>query len=275
MTDRLIWITIAILAAFSALKPVLLGTSAQALFPLISIAAPVIFVLLHAPREIGWPRLALFFGLAFVISWSYETASILTGFPFGWYHYTETLGPQLGVVPLLIMPAYFGTAYACWIIAKLLLDHGRSAAPAGPVAMVLTASFVMVMWDLSMDPSRATVAQAWIWHDGGAYFGVPFINFTGWFLCVATIFAAYALTTGRFAAPRAMPDAKALAQALALYGALFVEFVAFAAAPHQGTIADATGQIWNLRDLYQTLRLVSIFTMGFVLVSGFLTLRRR
>jgi uncharacterized membrane protein len=275
MQDRIIWIVTALLAVFSVLKPVLLGTPVEVVFPLVSIAAPVLFVLLHAPREIGWPRLALFFALTFVISLSYETASILTGFPFGWYHYTEKLGPQLGVVPLLIMPAYFGTAYACWIIARLLLDHGRSAAPAGPVAMVLTASFVMVMWDLSMDPSRATVSQSWIWHDGGAYFGVPFINFSGWFLCVATIFAAYALTSGRFAAPRAMPDAQALAQALALYGALFLEFVAFAAVPQSGTVADATGQVWNLRDLYQTLGLVSIFTMGFILVSGVLTLRRR
>lgn len=275
MTDRLIWIIIALLAVFSAFKPVLLGTPVEAVFPVVSIATPVLFVLLHAPREIGWRRLGLFFALTFVISWSYETASILTGFPFGWYHYTEKLGPQLGVVPLLIMPAYFGVAYASWIIARLLLDHARSAAPAGTVAMVLTASFVMVMWDLSMDPSRATVSQAWIWHDGGAYFGVPFINFTGWFLCVATIFAAYALTAGRFAAPRAMPDSQALAQALALYGALFLEFVAFAAVPQTGTVTDAAGQVWNLRDLYQTLGLVSIFSMGFVLVSGFLTLRRR
>ncbi|MEZ5750804.1 MAG: carotenoid biosynthesis protein [Paracoccaceae bacterium] len=275
MTDRLIWIIIALFAVFSAFKPVLLGTPVEAVFPVVSIAAPVLFVLLHAPREIGWRRLGLFFALTFVISWSYETASILTGFPFGWYHYTEKLGPQLGVVPLLIMPAYFGVAYASWIIARLLLDHARSAAPAGTVAMVLTASFVMVMWDLSMDPSRATVSQAWIWHDGGAYFGVPFINFTGWFLCVATIFAAYALTAGRFAAPRAMPDSQALAQALALYGALFLEFVAFAAVPQTGTVTDAAGQVWNLRDLYQTLGLVSIFSMGFVLVSGFLTLRRR
>jgi hypothetical protein len=72
-----------------------------------------------------------------------------------------------------------------------------------------------------------------------------------------------------------MPDAQALAQALALYVALFLEFVAFAAVPQSGTVADATGQVWNLRDLYQTLGLVSIFTMGFILVSGVLTLRRR
>jgi uncharacterized membrane protein len=44
----------------------------------------------------------VFFFLTFVISWSYETSSMLTGFPFGHYVYTDKLGPKLWLVPLLI-----------------------------------------------------------------------------------------------------------------------------------------------------------------------------
>jgi putative membrane protein len=50
------------------------------------------------------------------------------------------------------------------------------------------ASFVMVMWDLCIDPASSTISGAWIWRDGGGYFGVPLVNFLGWYLCVFTIY---------------------------------------------------------------------------------------
>jgi putative membrane protein len=262
-----IWASIALYAGFAAAKPLIAGTGLQALVPLVSILVPVLFVLLHAPAEIGWKNLAVFFALAFAISWCYESLSIATGFPSGNYHYTEDLGWQLGTVPLLIMPAYFGVAYVSWFIARTLTDAVAPERSHGwPV--VLVAAFVMVMWDMSMDPSRATVNLTWIWHDGGAYFGVPFANFIGWLLTVATIFAALALWLKRTnAAGVATPDRGAQAQALGLYAALFLEFVSFAAfGPRTGSVTDAVGQVWNLRDIYQSLGLVAIFTMGFVIL---------
>ena len=273
MRNTFIWGIVALYAIFAAAKPFLVGTPYFVLVPLVSIIAPILFILVHAPRQIGWTNLGVFFVLAFVISWSFESLSIATGFPFGNYHYTEDLGWQLGTVPLLIMPAYFGVCYISWLIARTLIDALAPRQSSGwPV--VLVAAFVMVMWDLSMDPSRATVNETWIWHDGGAYFGVPFVNFSGWFLCVASIFAAFALWLSRFGtASVAVPDRQAQAQALGLYVGLFAEFVSFAAfGPKTGSVTDAVGQVWNLRDIYESLGLVSIFTMGFVIVLAALKL---
>ncbi len=275
MVDRVIWAILGIFAIFSATKPLIVGTPLFPLVPLISVLAPVLFVALQAPREIGWKRLGAFFVLTCVISWCYESLSIATGFPFGHYHYTDKLGPKLGTVPLLIMPAYFGVCYISWLIARLLLGNNPAQGrKSGLLAMVLTASFVMVMWDVSMDPARATITQGWIWHDGGAYFGVPFVNFLGWFLCVATIFAAYGAVEQRMAAPRESPDRQTYAQALGLYAAIFLEFVAYLVFTPTGIATDATGQIWQVHDIYQSLGLVSIFTMGFVLVLGYFSLQR-
>lgn len=275
MIARLIWLVIAVYAVFAGAKPLIAGTALQDLVPATSILLPFLFVLLHGPRQMGWTNLVVFFIAAFVISWGYESLSIATGFPFGNYHYTENLGPKLGTVPLLIMPAYFGVCYISWLIARLLVE---ATAPAQSFRwpVVPVAAFVMVMWDLSMDPARATVHQAWIWHDGGAYFGVPFVNFAGWFLCVATIFAALALWLARRNATGVIePDTAALAQALGLYGALCVEFVSFAVFAPSGSVVDAVGQVWNLHDIYQSLGLVAVFTMGFVLLLGVLALQRR
>jgi len=276
MTDRLIWPILAIYAAFAAAKPLLAETALEAFVPAFSILLAVLFVLFHAPRQIGWKNLAVFFALTFLISWSYESLSIATGFPFGNYHYSDILGPKLGTVPLLIMPAYFSVCYISWQIARTLTE-GLTPKQSHGWPVVLVASFVMVMWDLSMDPARATVRQAWIWHDGGAYFGVPFVNFAGWFLCVATIFAAFAIWLHRNQATGVVqPDKTAQAQSLGLYAALFAEFVAYIAyGPTIGTVTDAVGQVWNLRDIYQSLGLVSIFTMGFVIVMTILALQRK
>ena len=46
-----------------------------------------------------------------------KNTSILTGFLFGHYHYTDALGPKLFMVPLLIGPAYFANGYVAWVIA--------------------------------------------------------------------------------------------------------------------------------------------------------------
>ena len=99
--------------------------------------------------------------------------SILTGFPFGHYVYTDKFGPKLWLVPLLIMPAYFSMGYIAWTIGHILLDRFDDRLAGAEVVLVpALASFVMVMWDLCIDPGSSTIAGAWIWRDGGSYFGV-------------------------------------------------------------------------------------------------------
>jgi hypothetical protein len=110
--------------------------------------------------------------IAFIVSNFYENLSILTGFPFGHYHYTEALGPKLFLVPLLIAPAYFGCGYLAWSLAHVFVGVFGNKLRAEQIWRVpLVAAFVMVLWDLTMDPIAATVQKQWIWHDGGSYFG--------------------------------------------------------------------------------------------------------
>jgi uncharacterized membrane protein len=46
----------------------------------------------------------------------------------------------------------------------------------------------MVAWDLASDPVWATIVRAWVWRDGGVYFGVPLSNFFGWYLNVYILY---------------------------------------------------------------------------------------
>lgn len=272
--DRILWALTAVFAVFAFLKATPAMASLKAVVPAVSILVPTVFALLHGTRRLGGRTMGVFFAITFVVSWCYESLSIATGFPFGHYHYTANLGPKLGQVPLLIMPAYFAVCYLSWNLAHVVLDKFDQQADALlRFAVPVLASFIMVMWDMSMDPARATVSKAWIWHDGGGYFGVPFSNFMGWFLCVYTIFqllALYLMRTRAHGGTQAGDDRKhTWHQVTALYGATFVEFAAMALMPPSGTVTDATGQVWSLPALYETLGLVAIFTMLFVTCLAF------
>jgi hypothetical protein len=90
----------------SLFHPASTGESATVnVFFLIAIAT------LHGLRRYSLKEFFIFFVIAFIVSNFYENLSILTGFPFGHYHYTDALGPKLFLVPLLIAPAYFGCGY--------------------------------------------------------------------------------------------------------------------------------------------------------------------
>src|SRR5205085_3727523 len=60
-------------------------------------------------------------------------------------------------------------------------------------AVPFIASFMMVAWDLGMDPTSSTIRHSWIWEQGGGYFGVPLTNYLGWFFTVYVFFQVFAL----------------------------------------------------------------------------------
>lgn len=278
--NRVLWAISLLFGVFAFLKATPLAPGLMAVIPAISIIVPTVFAFMHGSRRLGWPTMLTFFAIAFVVSWCMESLSIATGFPFGHYHYTERLGPKLGTVPLLIMPAYFAMCYVSWNLAHIVLnkfDHSADALQRFAVPVI--AAFIMVMWDLSMDPSRATVSQAWIWRDGGSYFGVPFVNFMGWFLTVYLIFQILALVLQKQQSrrdPTTNGDDRRENWHLntAFYFATFVEFPAMAWLAKDQALTDAAKVVWSSRAMFESLGLVAIFTMGFVCCLAFFFVRQ-
>lgn len=230
-----LWSVVALFAAYSVLLRPLAATPLGPFSPLAVVGLMALFVVLHGTRQVGWKPLVVLFLLTFAVSWSYEATSIATGFPFGRYHYSSALGPKLGTVPLLIMPAYYVVAYISWRLGLILLDRFGDRRRDALATWVLPAiaAMIMVMWDLSMDPARSTRAGIWVWEDGGSYFGVPFSNFMGWLLCVWTIFQLYALYLRAFdpVAPISSPARdrrESWYQVAGIWSGLTGEFLTFA-----------------------------------------------
>ncbi len=104
-----------------------------------------------------------------ILTFGIEVVGIQTGFPFGSYHYEQTLGFLVFGVPLPIAAAWIGV-----ILNALLFSTPRSK-----IKRALETGLWVVVLDLILDPV-AFSRHFWTWSGHGAYFGVPFTNFAGW-----------------------------------------------------------------------------------------------
>jgi putative membrane protein len=166
--------------------------------PALVAGAMVLFLVVHGRRTEGNRSIFTFVAIVFLIGWTWETISILTGFPFGRYHYTQIMAPFLGHVPVSVMPAYCVMGYISWSTARIILSRVQNRPDAVSRFVVpIVAALLMVLWDASMDPLRATVEGRWVWLDGGPHFGVPLLNFSGWLAVTWMMFQSHALLHGR------------------------------------------------------------------------------
>jgi uncharacterized membrane protein len=277
VSNALLWVFIALYVLMGAAR-LLHNADLQRLTPFISVAILMGFAIVHGMPRYGGMHFGVFFILTVVISWSYETSSILTGFPFGHYVYTDKLGPKLWLVPLLIMPAYFSMGYIAWTLAHVLLDRFDDRLAGGEMVLVpALASFVMVMWDLCIDPASSTISGAWIWRDGGGYFGVPFVNFLGWYLCVVTIYLVFALYLRRSAEwTRAtnLGDRSTWTLPALMYAAVMLPRLIEPIAGDSVQVTSNDGHVWWTGDIHTASALVALFTMLFVTVLALVRVSR-
>lgn len=155
------------------------------------------FTLVHALYSLGVRRTAWLCGITTSIAFAFEYIGVTTAWPFGAYYYTDVLGPKiLGTVPVVIPLSYLMMLYPSHVIANLILDGRAVSAQRGLLRMAtagLLTALVMSAWDLTTDPVMAGAVGAWVWVDGGPYFGIPFSNFSGWILvvwCICVIYRA-------------------------------------------------------------------------------------
>ena len=231
------------------------------------VMATAVFAFIHGALRYRWSGVLAFLVICLVVSNILENTSILTGFPFGHYHYTS--GPRLFLVPLFIGPSYFATAYLAWMVAIVLIGEiRREGSWFATVSVPLVASAVMVMWDLTFDPTASTIKHFWIWEQGGGYFGVPLTNYVGWFFTVYVFLQLFAVFL-RFrsaAHVESLPlPASYYAQAVISYAVVgltaVLSYLVFAG---DTVVTDAAGVVWQTRSITEAEATVSIFTMIFV-----------
>jgi uncharacterized membrane protein len=229
-------------------------------------AIGILAALIHAILFYGWKDGLALFAICVVITFAMENLGATTGWPFGHYHFEVGANlPHIGVIPVIVGPLWFGMGYFSWHVAAALLG-----APARPsrkfelFALPLLAAFVMTQWDVVMEPPAATIAKAWIWHDGGAHFGVPLSNYAGWLLTSWLFFQAFAIYLNRrpgLPVPRLAQIRTLRGVAIAFYLASGLTHVTPWLIGQGGEVVDAAGQLWRISDLRATTVLTVLFTM--------------
>ncbi len=134
--------------------------------------ALALYLAVHAGRR--W--LGAFAAL-YAVSLGSELLGTTAGIPFGPYAYTAALGPRwFGHVPLLIPLSWFFMAVPSYALSRRLLPIGHRA-----WERVLLASFVLLSWDLALDPAMSHATRYWEWGTPGPYYGMPLLNLFGWY----------------------------------------------------------------------------------------------
>jgi len=135
-----------------------------------------------------------------------EALGLSTGFPYGEYTYSDTLGPTLLGVPFLVPLAWLLMAWPSWVLAARLVPGSR------PVR-VLVAAYVFAAWDVVLDP-QLVQAGYWRWaHPSPGLPGidtVPLTNLAGWLVAGLLLMALLDLLVARTAQPPAIGDAAPL-----------------------------------------------------------------
>ncbi len=157
----------------------------------------VLIVFLHGAERYGKKNILIFFIITAAVAYLFENINVATGFPAGYYSYTSNLG--ILPVPFIIVFDYFAMGYLSWMLSHILTTNYFKVLKGFQIVIVpFIAAFIMVMWDLSMDPINSTVLNLYVWQNPGPYFGVPIMNFVAWFMVVFIFFQIFALYISRY-----------------------------------------------------------------------------
>lgn len=140
-------------------------------------------VAVYAYRTLGvWHWLG-FMVPAISLSLCSELLGTSTGFPFGHYRYLSGLGYKIaGLVPFTIPLSWFYLGFSAYIIARVGLSTLALPQWLQNLGAIAIGAVLLTSWDFVLDPamSQSTI-PFWIWEQPGAFFGMPYENFAGWF----------------------------------------------------------------------------------------------
>ncbi|WP_198283399.1 carotenoid biosynthesis protein [Sphingomonas sp. PAMC 26605] len=225
----------------------------------------IAFLAVHAVIVLGAPRAAMFAGISLAVTFAIENIGTATGVPYG--HYAFLVGSTLihiGAIPIIVGPLYCAFGYQAWIIACLLVgaDINGPRDRLSLIAVPVVAAFTITQWDVVMDPPSATIGHAWIWFDGGGYFGVPLSNFLGWFLTTWIFLQLFALATYRLRDrhPRGPSASYFLVFPILTYMASGLSHLMPLLDPDM-RVLDGAGRAWSSADIRTSAAVIALFTM--------------
>ena len=259
--SRFLLLTLLFLYLVARILHLFAGRVPDLLIVTFHVIPPALFAVIHGARIYHSRGILVFATLCLGVGTLFESVSLRTGFPFGYYRFTDLMGPKVFDLPVLLALAYVGMGYLSWILGLVILGYQNERLSGKKIVLLpLAASFVMTTWDLSMDPVWADIDHGWVWRDGGSYYGVPISNFFGWFLTVYIFYQLFAVyLRNRVSIPSGTGHWRL---AILFYAASAAgNLLVVAPISLGGVFVDAAGKRWMIPDILWASRVVSIFLM--------------
>ena len=106
-----------------------------------------------------------------------ESVGVATGWPFGQYAYTGSLGAEVLGVPFVVPLAWVMMAWPALVVARTLATRR--------LTVVVLAAVALTAWDVFLDP-QMVAAGHWTWFHPSPGLplipGIPLTNYAGWLL---------------------------------------------------------------------------------------------
>lgn len=106
-----------------------------------------------------------------------ESVGVATGWPFGQYAYTGSLGVEVLGVPFVVPLAWVMMAWPALVVARTLATRR--------LTVVVLAAVALTAWDVFLDP-QMVAAGHWTWFHPSPGLplipGIPLTNYAGWLL---------------------------------------------------------------------------------------------
>ncbi|MCG8922992.1 carotenoid biosynthesis protein [Lentzea sp. CC55] len=127
-----------------------------------------------------------------------ETIGVHTGFPFGDYRYTGTLGLEVAGVPVVVALAWVMMSWPALLVGRALAGRARVGAPSWLVVGI--GAWALASWDVFLDPQMVDAGH-WEWADPSPALpgvdGIPLTNYAGWLLVSVLMMTALHRGVGR------------------------------------------------------------------------------
>ncbi len=190
--------------------------------------------LAHAYRNIGWKATAIFFAVMILVSFSAEYGGTEKGifytmdekpllFEGETYYYSDSLPWHILGIPISLILMWSFIIYTATYVAAAAFGPLRKR-KAYPYLVAVFTAIITTAWDVSFDP-LATRLGFWTWVGGGSAFpsvgGIPFGNFTSWFLITLLAVGLFIILTGGKSLPRRDKEGKVLSLYLFLFIFMF------------------------------------------------------
>lgn len=134
----------------------------------------------HAALTRGFAVAAALLAVTALPGFAIEVLGVHTGFPFGSYAYSSTLGPRLFDVPVVIPFAWTMFAWPAALVARRVFRRLPMR--------IIGGAWALASWDLFLDPQMVSAGH-WHWRFPSPHLPgvdtVPLTNYAGW-LVVAT-----------------------------------------------------------------------------------------